>query len=83
MRLLPQVISMVVVRLGRGGLLYLRWTVQKKPGCIFWTVQKKPGCIFCTVQKKPGCIRWTVQKNPGCILGGGGGLVGGDRVAGG
>lgn len=37
---------MVVVRASRGGLLYLRWTVQKKPGCIFWTVQKIPGCIL-------------------------------------
>jgi hypothetical protein len=38
------------------GDLYLRWTVQKNPGCIFWTVQKKPGCMRCTVQKNPGCI---------------------------
>jgi hypothetical protein len=66
MRLLPQAISMGIVRVSRGGILYLRWTVQKKPGCIRWTVQKKPGCI-----------RWTVQKNPGCILCGGGELGGG------
>lgn len=33
-----------------------------------WTVQKNPGCIFCTLQKNPGCMRWTVQKKPGCIL---------------
>jgi hypothetical protein len=58
------------------GLLYLRWTVHKKPGCIFWTVQRKPGCIFWTVQKKPGCMRCTVQKNPGCILCDGVGLIG-------